>query len=456
MEKWLAAALDYIPAWIDFQMRLTEQPGVSIAISHQGKPVLEQAFGHADAVAGVTLTPRHRFRVASHSKSFTAAGIMKLREQGKLQLDDPVGRHVKRLHPAVAQATIAQLLSHSAGLIRDGTDAGQWEDRRPFASARELKAALREAPILAANSRFKYSNHGYGLAGLVIEAVTGEPYNDWIKRAIVAPAGLRETEPDMPIGPRLPMARGHSARLPLGRRVIIPGLNPTRALAAATGFVSTARDLTRFFAQLDPAAKRSVLSPASRREMIRRHWRDPHATLEGYYGLGIISGKTGDWEHFGHSGGFQGFITRTAVLPERGLTLSVLINAVDGPAHPWLDGIMHILQAFARHGAPAARTRDWRGRWWSLWGAIDLVPMGEKVLVAGPALANPFTDASELSLSARDRGRIALANGYASHGESVRRLRDRTGEVAEVWLGGTRLLPERAIAEEIEARYERR
>ena len=295
--------------------------------------MLEQAFGHADAVAGVALTPRHRFRVASHSKSFTAAGIMKLREQGKLQLDDPVGRHVKRLHPAVAQATIAQLLSHSAGLIRDGTDAGQWQDRRPFLNARELRAALRAArrcsmPI----RRFKYSNHGYGLAGLVIEAVTGEPYADWIKRAIVAPAGLRETEPDVPLGPRVPMARGHSAKLPLGRRVIIPGLNPTRALAPATGFVSTARDLARFFAQLDPAAKRSVLSAASRREMIRRHWRDPHATLEGYYGLGIISGKTGDWECFGHSGGFQGFITRTAVLPERDLTVSVLTNAVDGLA----------------------------------------------------------------------------------------------------------------------------
>jgi CubicO group peptidase (beta-lactamase class C family) len=117
--------------------------------------------------------------------------------------------------------------------------------------------------VLDANSRFKYSNHGYGLAGLVIEAVTGEPYADWIKRAIIAPAGLRETEPDAPLGSRVPMARGHSAKLPLGRRVIIPGLNPTRALAPATGFVSTARDLTRFFAQLDPAAKRSVLSAAA-------------------------------------------------------------------------------------------------------------------------------------------------------------------------------------------------
>ena len=60
--------------------------------------VLERAFGHADLATGEPLTPRHRFRVASHSKSFTAAGILKLREQGKLKLDDPVGQFVDRLH----------------------------------------------------------------------------------------------------------------------------------------------------------------------------------------------------------------------------------------------------------------------------------------------------------------------------------------------------------------------
>jgi hypothetical protein len=98
--------------------------------------------------------------------------------------------------------------------------------------------------------------------------------------------------------------------------------------------------------------------------------------------------------------------------------------------------------------------RDWRGRWWSLWGAVDLVPMGEKVLVAGPGLMNPFMDSSELSVSARDRARIALANGYASHGESVRRRRDRAGKITEIWLGGTRFLPEREVAAELEARYE--
>jgi CubicO group peptidase (beta-lactamase class C family) len=130
MDKWLAAALDYIPEWIGFQMRMSEQPGCALAVAHKGRVVLEHAWGWANAARKQPLTPRHRMRVASHSKSFTAAGILKLREKGKLQLDDPAGRYVKGLHPNVAKATVAQLLSHTAGIIRDGKDTGQWTHRR--------------------------------------------------------------------------------------------------------------------------------------------------------------------------------------------------------------------------------------------------------------------------------------------------------------------------------------
>ena len=95
MDRWLGAALDYIPRWLEFQMRQSELPGCSIAIARRGRILLEQAFGHADLSRGVPLTPRHRFRVASHSKSFTAAGIMRLREQRKLKLDDTAGRFIR-------------------------------------------------------------------------------------------------------------------------------------------------------------------------------------------------------------------------------------------------------------------------------------------------------------------------------------------------------------------------
>jgi len=104
MDNWLKPALDYLPQWIEYQIRESEHPGCVIAIVHQGSVVLEQAFGYANIVSGAPLTPRHRFRVASHSKSFTATGIMKLREAGKLGLDDRVARYVDGLHPTVAEA----------------------------------------------------------------------------------------------------------------------------------------------------------------------------------------------------------------------------------------------------------------------------------------------------------------------------------------------------------------
>jgi D-alanyl-D-alanine carboxypeptidase len=454
VERWLGAALDYIPRWIEHQMRMTEQPGCVVAVADKRQIVFEQAWGHADLAQNVELTPRHRFRVASHSKSFTSAGIMKLRAAGKLSLDDPAGKYVSGLHSAAAAATIAQLLSHSAGIIRDGLDAGQWQDRRPFASEAELRAALAEKPVIVANTRFKYSNHAYGLAGLVIEAVTGEPYPDWIKRTIVDPAELAETAPDIGLADTGPIAHGHSAKWPAGRRVVIPGDNPTGALAAATGFVSTAADLARFFAQIDPAARRSVLPAPARREMIRPQWRDPQQSRDLHYGLGIRSGTHFGWDWFGHSGGFQGFITRTAALPGHGLCVSVLTNASDGTANEWVDGLIHILATFEKNGAPTPRLADWSGRWWSLWGAWDLVPLGTKVMVADPDLLTPFTDASELRIATADSGQIAQAPGTASHGETVRLVRDSAGKVTEFWFGGSKLLPETAAAAELKERYQ--
>jgi CubicO group peptidase (beta-lactamase class C family) len=84
-------------------------------------------------------------------------------------------------------------------------------------------AALQDPPAIEPNTRFKYSNLGYGLLGKVIEACAGEPYATWIRREIVDATGLTETEPDMPLTDGIPFARGHSGRLVLGRRLTIPG-----------------------------------------------------------------------------------------------------------------------------------------------------------------------------------------------------------------------------------------
>jgi len=453
MPGWLNSALDYIPQWLAFQMRMTEQPGCIVAIVHRGKVVLEHALGSADLSTGEALTPRHRFRVASHTKSFTAAGVLKLREAGKLKLDDQVGQHVGKLHKKVAQATIGQVLSHSAGLIRDGDDAGQFMDRRPFLSSEELMATLAGPPMIEANTRLKYSNIGYGLLGRLIEAVTGEPYDTWIQREIVDAVGLEETRPEMPLAKGTPFARGHTGKLLLGRRLVIPGDFSTHAIGPAGGFVSTAGDLVRFFGQLSPRAKKSVLSVASRREMVRRQWRDPHSGFEIHYGLGTMSGTTEGWDWFGHSGGLQGYISQTRVFPDHDLAIAVLTNAIDGWAGFWLEGVAHILSTFAARGAPTREVEGWGGRWWSNWGAADLVPMGDRVLI-GVASMKPFVKPIELEISSPTEGRIALASAFGSHGEPVRCRRARSGRMTEFWLGGTQLLPEKAFASELLARYQ--
>jgi CubicO group peptidase (beta-lactamase class C family) len=288
--KWLSGALDYIPSWIELQLRASGQPGCAVAIALKEKVLLDQAFGVADLSTGEKLTPRHRFRVASHSKSFTAAGVMKLRERGKLKLDGSIGDYVGKLNSTIARATIGQVLSHSAGITRDGRDCGQYDGRRPYLSAREVLADLAADSVMEPNSRFKYSNHGFALLGLMIEAITKEPFKNWIKREIVDAAGLKETSPDTPIPKGAPFARGHSAKLLLGERVVFPGDYSENAIAPAGGFIATASDLCRYFAQLSPRATQSVVSVPSRREMIRRHWRNAHTAAEEYYGLGVISG----------------------------------------------------------------------------------------------------------------------------------------------------------------------
>ena len=200
MDRWLAAALDYIPRWLDFQMQVSQQPGCIIAIAHRGNVVLERAFGTANLDTGEALTPRHRFRVASHSKSFTAAGIMKLREQRKLKLDDAAGRLRRRPAPAMSRARPSRSFSRipPASSVTARMPANSSTGGRTCNEA-ELRAELKLPLVIAPGTRMKYSNHGFGLLGLIIKAITGEPYATWIKREIVDAAGLKETTPDMPL-----------------------------------------------------------------------------------------------------------------------------------------------------------------------------------------------------------------------------------------------------------------
>lgn len=444
MTEWLPQALRYVEHWLAYQMRTTELPGCVIAIANGSELVFEHAFGVAELSTGEPLSPRHRFRVASHSKSFTASALMLLREHGRLRLDDPLGQYVPDLPKPLAAASIGQAMSHATGLVRDGSDCAHWDDLAPFPDRRRLREEMERPLVLSPGERMKYSNLGYGLLGLVIEAVTNEPFEVWISREVVTPAGLTETTPDFVAKTCEPFATGYSGKLPIGRRATA-SRNLTNALMPAAGFVSTARDLVRFYSQLDPVAAKSILSPASRRDMTRRHWKSLNSSSEYYYGLGLVVGSVEGHDYFGHTGGFYGFQSRTSVVPSLGMTVSVLINAVDGPAEGWVDGVVHILDHFAKAGSPTAAVVDWNGRWWNAWGVVDLVPLGDLVLLAAPDSMTPFSDAPEITVSSCNLGWIKTASGFGSLGEQVVRTVDLGGKVTSITIAGEEHVPEAAL-----------
>ena len=262
MDAWLKAAVDYIPSWLDYQMRQTGQPGCVIAIAHKGRIVLEKAFGVADVSTGRALTPRHRLRAASHSKSLHRGRGDEA--PGSVYFAWTTRRAAMSTGciPPWRRQTLTQLLSHSAGMIRDGAEAEQFLDRRPFVNERELRAALAEPLTIEPSTRFKYSNHAFGLVGLVMEAVTGEPYREWDRaRDRCAERAARDLARRTGARARTGGTGAHAQAAARAQACRARRQPDPLAIAPAGGFVSTAADLALFFASLDPAAKRSVLSP---------------------------------------------------------------------------------------------------------------------------------------------------------------------------------------------------
>ena len=140
------------------------------------------------------------------------------------------------------------------------------------------------------------------------------------------------------------------------------------------------------------------------------------------------------------------------MLPEHQLSISILTNSIDGPATEWILGAISILASFARKGAPVPRVRDWSGRWWGIWGAADLVPMGCRVTISYPSQMEPFASNSEVVVTGNDRGRIAEAAGGANYGEVYGVCEAQTaqsrksGSAGRDWSQNLRPLPRSVIA----------
>ena len=450
----LDRALAFIGEWLPLRHDRLDVPGFQVAVSRAGEVLFNEAYGYADVEQRVALRTDHLFRIASHSKTFTATAVMLLREDGRLRLDDPVVGYVPWLRshrdPRWAEVTIRQLLSHGGGVVRDGPASAFWQLLRPFPDEAGFVQEMLDVDLMAeVNTKMKYSNYGYTLLGRVVESASGQPYNDFVVDRIVKPLGLRDTYPEYRPGSGGPDAArvvtGY-ARKEAGRRLPIAPAD-TRAMSPATGFCSTARDLTRYFTA-HMVGSGELLSDASKKEMQKVHWHAEHLGQPGGsddYGLGMILEKVGKHRTFGHSGGFPGHITKSCADAGDRLVVVALTNAIDGPASQIVTGIYSIIDFFQENTGTATSPdlTHLEGFYEQLWGASAVVATKEGLAIVSPDQWEPFGMVEKLVAVEGDTFRISEADSYGSSDELVRfHLQD--GHVDTIDHAGSTLWPREA------------
>ncbi|MEJ7837259.1 MAG: serine hydrolase domain-containing protein [Thermomicrobiales bacterium] len=461
----LRDALLYVDSWLEYRVWKLRAPGAQVAVWFDGKIQFSKAYGHSNLETGEELTSDHLFRVASHSKTFTATAVMQLLEAGKLRLDDTAGQWISQLieqGSSLAKVTVRELLSHSAGVIRDGLDANFWSHSRPFPDEAELlEIAIGEGTIRQPESTFKYTNIGYSLLGLIVGAASGSTYNDYVASHIVDKLGLTKTGPELIASRSAEYAGGHSGLSSSYERKVIPHVD-TRAMASATGFFSTAEEMVTFASAHFHGDDR-LISDQSKNEMQRPVWTAvvPDAWQSGY-GYGTTVDTYNRHRMVGHSGGYPGHITRTMWDPHEGLAISVLTNAVDGPAEELAAGVLEILDRSRKQAGSLALTSGltnsaaippvsdsgdeidkwtFTGRFAALWGVTDIVLLGDSLLACSPIGPSPLVNPYELAVVDANTLRIMSGVGFASVGEHFRFERDANGTILSVFTGGMKAWP---------------
>lgn len=427
---YLSPAIDYIDSWLETQTRLDQQtPGYSIAIAHQGQVVYKRGFGVANKEAGENMTPDHLFRIASHSKTFTATAIMQLMEASKLSIHDPASQYAEFLlenpDERIHRVTIAELLSHSSGIGRDGNDASFWLLARPFPDRREVIDFFKTQPlVIDSRQRFKYSNFAYALLGWIIQSVSEQSYADYMTQHILDPLGLG---PDQ-IGPEYnpdvgSYITGYSSISPNGNQARISAELDTRDMFGATSFYANAESLCNFYSAMMPNTDK-LLSDRSKREMLRQHWAVPDSPDKQGYGLGFSHVYYDDHHLIGNGGGMPGNITRTYFDPDKRIVVSVLSNGHSGRSITFQKGVLHILDYFETHYDAQSNLLKYQGKFYDLWGMIHTVAMGDKIVVSSPGGTKPFDESSELEQVEGNLFKSVKEIGYGSYGEQVEFIMD--------------------------------
>jgi len=328
-------------------------PGLSFALVERGKPILLRGYGEASR--GRPVGPDTRFFLGSTSKAFTALAVLRLVEEGKVELDAPYKRYVPEFslpEPGAAeQITVRELLNHTSGLSDRGLSSSSVGEASIEAELERLRGCrLASEP----GRRFRYYNPNYRLLSLLVERVSGERYGDFLERELFSPLGMDSSRAgaDSADGPGGPVADGHGELLglPFGRRQIYrPG-------ALASGYlVSSAADLGAFLgAELAVAGgeARGGLRP----ESLEASWRAP-AGVSGYgegtaYGMGWMIVDDGEGGSFlFHGGALENYQSALYLDPAAGRGFVLLMNEGGLAAQAGLGKIQGGL-IDALHGKP--------------------------------------------------------------------------------------------------------
>lgn len=294
----------------------------SVLVAKDGKTLLSQGYGYANLEHKVPNTPETKFRLGSVTKQFTAAAILLLQEQDKLDTSDPISKHLPDCPETWKPVTIKHLLSHTSGIPAYTSFPDNMRMEALPLKPEENVARFRDKPLeFEPGAKFKYSNSGYFLLGMIVAKASGKSYEGYLKDAIFAPLGMSNTGYDHPEVVLEHRASGYVRKLGL----IGPLENaPYLSMAVPGGagaLYSTVEDMKRWLDALDNG---KLLSDDSRKAMF--------TPGKGRYGHGWIIETRFDRPQIHHAGGIPGFMTEVARYPDEKLDVVVLCNVI--PSRP--------------------------------------------------------------------------------------------------------------------------
>lgn len=312
----------------------------AVLVARNGRVLLSQGYGYADMEKRIPNTASTRFRAASITKQFTAMGILRLREAGKLSLNDSICRFIDRCPAAWKPVTLAHLIHHSSG-IPDYEEALEMQSEkyatfmaRPTSSM--IVDSARTKPLdFAPGSKFHYSNTGYMLLAKVIERVSKMSYPDYMRKTIFDRVGMENSGILPPGGQVRGIAKGYSPgkeialeSLVAGLPLVDRGLKVTPEIDMSGihgdgGLYTTVGDLYRWIETLSDT---TYLTPSLREEYLTPGLANGEAPPQTGYAFGWIIDTDLGMKVQGHTGALPGFISRMQEYPDSGLVVIVMAN----------------------------------------------------------------------------------------------------------------------------------